>query len=68
MKNNDLIFDITDVDIDISLDKTERLKCFLDNKESGCYNRNIRANDTKIFMNFLSDEKLSSKVIAKVLR
>ncbi len=64
MLNNDFIFDITDVDIDICVKKVQ---CLLDSIKSGCYNKNIKVNDTIIFMNFLSNEKLNSKSIIKIL-
>lgn len=68
MEKNDLIFDITNIDIDLSLGKKDRLVNILDSIKHCTYNGKIKVNDTVIEMNFLGMEKLSSKAILKVLR
>ncbi len=67
MENNDFIFDITDVDIDISLDRSKRHKFLNANLAGGDYNKKIKINDTIVIINFLSTEKLNCKSILKVL-
>ncbi len=68
MKNNDFVFDITQFDIDISLDSTEKNIKLLE-----CYNiysniSKIKFNDTLVDMNFIGAEKLGAKSIIKVLQ
>lgn len=67
MENKNFIFDITNIDIDLSLDKSERVKNILEKFESASYSQKIKVNGTVIYMNFLSTEKLNSKSILKVL-
>ncbi len=67
MENKNFIFDITNIDIDLSLDKSERVKKVLEKFESVSYSQKIKVNDTVIYMNFLSTEKFNSKSILKVL-
>ncbi len=67
MENVNFVFDITKIDIDLSLDKPERIKKVLENVDIINYNKKIMVNGTVIYMNFLSDEKLKSSIIMKVL-
>ncbi len=68
MKNNDFIFDITNIDIDLTLDKKEKIENILETIKKCTYNKKIKVNDTIVEMNFLTMEKLSSKAILKILK
>ncbi len=67
MKKNDFVFDITNIDINLPLDKSEIIKSCVDIVKLEGYNKKVKINGTVVDMKFLSNEKLSSKVIVKIL-
>lgn len=67
MDKQNFIFDISNVDFDIMLDKKQRYEHILKDINNMNYNKKIKVNDTIIHLNFLSDEKLSSKSILKII-
>ncbi len=67
MENENFVFDITHIDIDLSLDKAERVKELFENSEVCVYKKIVKVNKTKIYLNFLGKDKLTSKEIMKVL-
>ncbi len=76
MQNNDLILDITTVNVDLELDKNLRLKSALkefhdsnhNNNNYNEHNNKIKINDTVVTLNYIGTEKLSAKPILKVLQ
>lgn len=67
MNKNDLVFDVTNINIDLKEEKDERLRKLLYEIGTQGYNKKIRINNTIVHLNFLSEEKLQSEVILKVL-
>lgn len=67
MDNKDYIWDLTDVNIDLSLDKKQRIKELLKTIDKTKYNKKIKVNNTVVNLNFLGVDKLSPKSILKVL-
>lgn len=67
MDKNKFAFDITDVSVDIMLDKKERHESILKSMGNINYDKKIKVNDTIIYLNFLSNEELSSKSILKAI-
>lgn len=67
MENKDLILDVTNINIYVKLEKQERIKKFSKDVDNVQYSKKIKVNNTIIYLNFLSEEKLNSKTILKVL-
>lgn len=67
MENKDLILDTTNVNIDVKLEKNERIEKFTKDIDNVKYTEKIKVNNTIIYLNFLSKDKLNSKTILKVL-
>ncbi len=67
MKNENIIFDITDIDIDLLSDKNERMK-YIEEKIgiTDCIKK-YKINGTIVEMNFNNMQKLNSKIIMKAL-
>lgn len=67
METIDFTFDITNVKVDVTLDREKRLKKFIEENNCFNYNKKIKINNTTVYLNFLTDDKLSSKSILKVI-
>ncbi len=63
MEDREFVLDITNMDIDITLDKRERALAALESLKNGTYNKKIEVNGTVVSLNFLSDKRLDSEMI-----
>ncbi len=68
MGNDFDILDITNINIDLQNEKELRAKELLNNIDFKKYNKIIKVNDTIIYMDFLSIDKISTKMIFDALK